>query len=149
MLSTLHSKELKNTDKEDKQNTPIQKPTCVIEYNRNMVDRSDMMISSVDSLRKLMKWYRKLFFPTVSHQREKKGRPPISRDQPLRLTARHFPSPVLPTPKKQNPTRYCTVCSNTTTGEKKRRESRYMCSECGVTLCVFPCLEKYHTLNNY
>ena len=64
MLSTLHSNELKNTDKKDKQNIPIQKPTCVIQYNRNMgaVDRSDMMISSVDSLRKSMKWYRKLFF---------------------------------------------------------------------------------------
>lgn len=40
------------------------KPTCVLGYNRNMgtVDRSDMLNSSIGSVRKSIKWFKKLFF---------------------------------------------------------------------------------------
>ncbi|CAH1966735.1 unnamed protein product [Acanthoscelides obtectus] len=43
------------------------KPLCVLEYNRQMgaVDRSDMMLSSVDCTRKWLKWYKKLFFHSI------------------------------------------------------------------------------------
>jgi hypothetical protein len=69
----------------------------------------------------------------VSRPGSKRGRPSAG-DQPLRLIERHFPSPVPPTPKKY-PSRYCHVCSNTAIGEKKIRESRYMCTKCDVGLC--------------
>ena len=71
-----------------------------------------------------------------------------SSDSPLRLAERHFPSYVLPTEKKTNPTRHCHVCSNTKRGLKKRKESRYMCAKCNA-LCVVPCFEEYHSLKNY
>ncbi|UYV68811.1 hypothetical protein LAZ67_6000940 [Cordylochernes scorpioides] len=64
-----------------------------------------------------------------------RGRPSTSEDRPLRLIERHFPSLVPPTEKKKNPTRYCRVCG----ANKKRKESRYMCKDCDVALCVVPC----------
>jgi hypothetical protein len=65
------------------------------------------------------------------------------------MTERNFPTVVPPTAKKQNPTRYCLVCTNTTLAEKKRRKSRYMCAKCDVALCVHPCFQNYHTLLKY
>ncbi|UYV73242.1 hypothetical protein LAZ67_10002323 [Cordylochernes scorpioides] len=61
-----------------------------------------------------------------------RGRPSTSEDRPLRFIERHFPSLVPPTEKKKNPTRYCRVCG----ANKKRKESRYMCKDCDVALCV-------------
>jgi hypothetical protein len=45
----------------------VRKPLCVIDYNEKMgaVDRSDMMLSSMECVRKTIKWYKKLFFHTV------------------------------------------------------------------------------------
>lgn len=45
----------------------IKKSLCVVEYNRHMgaVDRSDMMISSIDCTRKSIKWYVKVFFHSL------------------------------------------------------------------------------------
>lgn len=80
----------------------------------------------------------------------KGGRPSTSVDTPLRLTQRHFPGLVPATIKKQNPTRQCYVCNNTTDKDrKKRRETRYMCVECNVALCVHPCFGNYHTKKNF
>ena len=69
----------------------------------------------------------------------------------LRLNARHFPSIVAPTQKQKNPCRRCVVCSNIVdkNGKRKRKESRYECTICNVGLCVVPCFERYHTLENY
>lgn len=69
----------------------------------------------------------------------------------LRLNARHFPSPVTPTACKEKPTRRCVVCSNNMdeNGKRKRRETRYECTQCNVGLCVSPCFERYHTIENY
>ncbi|UYV68154.1 hypothetical protein LAZ67_5003213 [Cordylochernes scorpioides] len=74
-----------------------------------------------------------------------RGRPSTSEDRPLRLIERHFPSLVPPTEKKKNPTRYCRVCG----ANKKRKESRYMCKDCDVALCVVPCFETFHTIKNF
>jgi hypothetical protein len=55
---------MRPTGKMDRQtNQPIVKPSCVIGYNKNMgaVDRTDMMIGSIDCVRKSLKWYRKFF----------------------------------------------------------------------------------------
>lgn len=65
MLTTFHENKmitLPKVDRVTKENKV--KPLCVLAYNQNMgaIDRSDMMISSVDCTRKTTKWYRKLFF---------------------------------------------------------------------------------------
>lgn len=65
MLTTLHTNLMKESHKKDRQTgQSIMKPQCVIDYNNNMgaVDRLDMMLSSVESVRKSTKWYRKFFF---------------------------------------------------------------------------------------
>lgn len=55
MLTSLHENVI-DGDKE--------KPVCVIDYNSNMggVDRVDMLLSSIESVRKTIKWYKKVFF---------------------------------------------------------------------------------------
>jgi hypothetical protein len=70
----------------------------------------------------------------------------------VRLSARHFAQKIPPTPKKENPTRYCKVCSDkgkATTGKRMRKESRYYCKDCNVALCVPDCFETYHTKKNF
>lgn len=55
-------------DKIDTTTKEYQKKTkWVVEYNQYMgsVYRTDMMISSIDCMRKTVKWYKKLFFHTV------------------------------------------------------------------------------------
>ena len=45
----------------------LQNPVCVVDYNNSMgiVDKVDMVISTVDSTRKSLKWYRKFFFHLI------------------------------------------------------------------------------------
>ncbi|KAJ8949429.1 hypothetical protein NQ318_007530 [Aromia moschata] len=54
------------------------------------------------------------------------------------------------TEKKANPTRQCGICSRVrdARGKKIRRESRYWCPQCEVTLCVTPFFRVYHTVTN-
>ncbi|KAG8239925.1 hypothetical protein J437_LFUL019516 [Ladona fulva] len=68
-------------------------------------------------------------------------------DVPLRLSGRHFPKLVTSDACKSGlPCKACVVCKN----KKKRRETRYMCDECGgVGLCIVPCFEIFHTQKNY
>lgn len=84
--------------------------------------------------------------PRISRQRG--GRPSIG-ENPTRLTQRHFPALVPSTEKKKNVTRVCHVCKHTKRREQKRRESRYMCNECDVALCVVPCFAEYHELKHF
>lgn len=68
MLTTMHENEiitLPKVDRITKENK--KKPLCVVAYNEKMgaVDRSDMLVSSIDSMRKNIKWYKKLFFHTL------------------------------------------------------------------------------------
>lgn len=68
LITSFHENEIISLDKLDRiTNEPIKKPLCVVDYNQQMgaVDRSDMMISSVDCMRKSIKWYKKLFFHTI------------------------------------------------------------------------------------
>lgn len=64
MLTTLLT-DGKSTVVTDK---PIVKPTCIIEYNKNMgsLDKTDMMLSSVNCLRKSVQWYKKIAFHIVN-----------------------------------------------------------------------------------
>ena len=43
------------------------KPECILQYNLNMgaVDKTDMLQSSIESVRKNVKWYKKVFFHLI------------------------------------------------------------------------------------
>ncbi|XP_042871046.1 piggyBac transposable element-derived protein 4-like [Penaeus japonicus] len=63
LLTTVHNDEIVTTEKE-RDGQPQLKPKAIIDYNKNMrlVDKSDMMISFNECLRKTRKWYKKYFF---------------------------------------------------------------------------------------
>ena len=68
ILTTKHKDEMVTLSKKDRNtNEYRRKPASIIEYNEKMgaIDRSDMMLSNVECMRKSIKWYRKLFFHTV------------------------------------------------------------------------------------
>lgn len=186
LLSTIHTNELAPSNKID-QNTGenVLKPVAILDYNKNMgsVDRSDMMLSTTETVRKSVKWYKKTFFHLFDlavlnasilyreltkkdypvkefqinlikqllrtyhtpEQRNRAGRRPEDADSLLRLSARHFPTFLSATESKPNPTKRCIVCVK----NKKRKETRYVCEPCNVSLCVVPCFEIYHTKKNY
>ncbi|CAK9796635.1 PiggyBac transposable element-derived protein 4 [Anthophora quadrimaculata] len=65
MLSTFHTNELISTGKRNyKTHEFILKPKCIVDYNSSMgaVDKCDMVISFIKSIRKSIKWYKKYFF---------------------------------------------------------------------------------------
>lgn len=78
-----------------------------------------------------------------------RGGRPSTGDVPSRLSQRHFPKYIPPIPNKKNPSRICFVCKHTTTKEIKRKETRFMCQECDVALCVVPCFEDYHSKQKF
>ena len=65
---------------------------------------------------------------------------PAAANVPLRLTGRHFPEPAGGHPD-------CKVCSDRMTG--KRKQTKWQCKTCKVSLCMYPCFERYHTLKHY
>lgn len=68
LLSTFHTSEIVTTDKKDPKTKEYRrKPKCVIDYNGNMgaVDRTDMLQSSIESVRKSVKWYKKVFLHII------------------------------------------------------------------------------------
>uniref|UniRef100_A0A1B6L795 PiggyBac transposable element-derived protein 4 C-terminal zinc-finger domain-containing protein n=1 Tax=Graphocephala atropunctata TaxID=36148 RepID=A0A1B6L795_9HEMI len=71
---------------------------------------------------------------------------PSGDKHPLRLTVRHFTRP-LPTPEGQarKAQKRCYVCYNTTTREKKRKDTTFHCPDCNVALCIYPCFQEFHT----
>lgn len=72
------------------------------------------------------------------------GRPPAYN--PLRLTARHFPSEIPATVQQgKNTRRYCKVCLTTKKCPQKRQKTRFMCKPCNTVLCPTECFEQYHT----
>ncbi|RXN28339.1 piggyBac transposable element-derived 4-like protein [Labeo rohita] len=76
------------------------------------------------------------------------GRPPAYN--PLRLTARHFPSEIPATVQQgKNTRRHCKVCLTTKKCPQKRQKTRFMCKPCNTALCPAECFEQYHTLANF
>lgn len=75
------------------------------------------------------------------------GRPSLD-DDPLRLTERHFPE-LIPSggeaKSRLRKTRRCHVCAR----YNKRSQTRYMCVDCDIGLCVTPCFRIHHTQRNY
>ncbi len=74
---------------------------------------------------------------------------PVHGYKPTRLTARHFPSLVPQTTERKTPQKQCVVCVHTNRRPKKRTDSRYMCKDGDVGLCVVGCFEEFHTLMNF
>ena len=65
MLTTFHKGKMVNSNKVDyKTGEIVQKPDIVIDYTKNMrmVDKSDMQITTIECVRKSVKWYKKFFF---------------------------------------------------------------------------------------
>ncbi|XP_064868624.1 piggyBac transposable element-derived protein 4-like [Oncorhynchus nerka] len=76
------------------------------------------------------------------------GRPAV--DNPLRLTARHFPCKVPQTASQGSRTRrHCKVCLSGARRSKQRKMTKYMCLACDTPLCISPCFEEYHMLKRY
>ncbi|KAG8239405.1 hypothetical protein J437_LFUL017987 [Ladona fulva] len=68
MLSTCHDSRMLESSKVDyKTGKKIFKPNCVLDNNKRMgaVDKKDMILSSIESVRKTVKWYKKFFFHVV------------------------------------------------------------------------------------
>lgn len=64
-LTTKHMLSFQATGKHDhRTGREVLKPRAVLDYNKNMGarDKTDMILSSVGSVRKTVKWYKKLFF---------------------------------------------------------------------------------------
>ncbi|CAK9813141.1 PiggyBac transposable element-derived protein 4 [Anthophora plagiata] len=63
MLSTMHTADFATVSRRGRERV-VQKPVCVLDYNNSMgtVDKADMVISTVNSTRKSLKWHRKFFF---------------------------------------------------------------------------------------
>lgn len=68
MLSSLYDSSLANINKSNRiSDEIIRKPKCVVNYNNCMgnIDKCDMLLSSVECIRKTTKWYTKSFFHLV------------------------------------------------------------------------------------
>ena len=69
--------------------------------------------------------------------------------QVRRLHERHFLVPVPPTASNQRARLRCHVCGTSSRKPKKVQKTYFMCKECNVGLCVYPCFPEYHTLKIY
>lgn len=67
MLTTLVPDTVVNTGKLYRNEEPVKKPNCVMKYNECMgsIDKTDMLLSSVECVRKTLKWYKKIFFHMI------------------------------------------------------------------------------------
>lgn len=63
MITTMHTADFAAVSRY-KGLQSVAKPVCVIDYNKSMgiIDKVDMVISTVNTTRKSLKWYRKFFF---------------------------------------------------------------------------------------
>lgn len=62
MLKTIHKHEMEVVSSYEDETR--EKPMCIIDYNEHMdgVDRTDMLLSSIESICKSVKWHMKVFF---------------------------------------------------------------------------------------
>lgn len=168
MLSSVHELDFCATGKKNhRTNEDIIKPTCVYEYNQNMggVDNIDRQLSLTQTVRKTMKWYRKLFFHLIDlclsnahalYKMRNEGHTPfpsfrlqvarslLKLDADESIISRNVcpPNRLVGRHFPSNATsRRCQLCSL----RKITRRTKYMCSSCETPLCVAPCFEQYHT----
>lgn len=174
VLTSIHEFEYCVTGKKNfKTNEDIIKPSCIHDYNKNMgkVDDIDRQLSMTETIRKCMKWYRKLFFHlldlmlTNAHKlfelltttkisfpdfrlsvvREilklDLEKVPTPLTPGIRLKGRHFLSKIKSEQSYKQLPRQCVLCSML----NKKTRSTYECKICRKALCIEPCFEIYHT----
>ncbi|XP_069949534.1 piggyBac transposable element-derived protein 4-like [Cherax quadricarinatus] len=61
----------------------------------------------------------------------------------------HYPIQLPPTTAKKNAQKRCYVCTHTTKRPQTRRDTRFMCEECQVPLCIYPCFKEFHKLQQF
>ncbi len=181
ILSTIHTPDMVVTEKIDRTtNKPIEKLLCIKDYNENMgiIDQSDMQISFSESIRKSIKWYKKLFFHMLDLSmlnvyilyKEKNQTSLELTDFRLEVIRQIFEKygsqqhSRRGRPSAEKPLRLtarhfpeitggakrkCIVCSSTVKRPKKQSRTRYECSDCNVGLCIPHCFRDYHTLKSY
>ena len=144
------------------------KPNLIRDYNEGMpgIDRSDQMLSYHSSLRKTLRWYKKIgvhfvemlmvnahFFckkysPSSCEMRVNTFLEEVVRSlngEPRRpayvrpRAAFHYIGRIPQTGKKEHPQKPCRRC-------KPRKDRRYMCMFCAgnPSLCLEPCFSAYH-----
>lgn len=70
---------------------------------------------------------------------------PSTTPSPSRLSGNHFISEIPQTNQARKPQRRCVVCSS----HNIRKDTRYMCQKCDISLCMNECFENYHTKLHY
>ena len=68
MLTSMSTNEMVETKKIDrKTGQKYLKPQSVVSFNKNIgaIDKTDMLLSSTECVRRTMKWYKKLFFHVI------------------------------------------------------------------------------------
>lgn len=67
MLTTQYEDKMISSGKQDHQGNSIIKPLSVLKYNKYMgaIDKTDMLLCSVECVRRTVKWYKKLFFHLI------------------------------------------------------------------------------------
>ena len=157
----------------------VQKPAAIDQYNTHMgeVDRAGQLVQYYGYNNFTKKWWKRIFFHMLDvtlvnayilYYKSNTGKllshldfriavargliasaeitngqtcQPVINNCPTRLVGHnHFPEPAGGKPD-------CRVCSNR--GSGKRKQTSYRCKSCKVPLCVYPCFEKYHTVENY
>ncbi len=85
----------------------------------------------------------------------------IKKNQnPKRLKERHFIQPIPHSlmHRRSKPSVNCAVCNFTKNQLAKlgygarnlpRKSTSYMCKQCKIPVCIYPCFEIYHTLPEY
>jgi len=171
MITTVHEVDYGITGKKHWKTKEDIKPTCILEYNKNMggVDDIDRQLSLTETVRKSMKWYRKFFFYLVDFvlcnahklykiQTSDSLSYPDFRLQVVRGLLKLDSVDCEHTcqsgdlrftgrhfPKKielqKKMERKCHLCAMTGI----RHRSSYECNICQVALCIDPCFEIYHT----
>ena len=68
MISTIYTEEFVDVPKHYSAQEILQKPSCVYDSDKLMgaIDRTDMVISTINSTRKTTKWYKKYFFHMIN-----------------------------------------------------------------------------------
>lgn len=67
MLTSQFEDKMIDTGKRDRHGNQVVKPLSVLKYNESMgaIDKTDMLLSSIECVRKTIKWYKKLFFHMI------------------------------------------------------------------------------------
>ncbi|XP_042856522.1 piggyBac transposable element-derived protein 4-like [Penaeus japonicus] len=171
MLSTIHRSE--SVDLPPNRRGEVRtKPKVVVDYNVGMkgVDLSDQMARSYEIPRKCHKWYQVLFYHLIDTalvnsylvHRYLGGRlthlefrlqlieslisavarqPPPGRRPPIRreVHPRHDGHTLVAAPTYRR-------CKQCRIARSKRKEVKFMCSQCDVGLCPGDCFNQYHNM---